>query len=102
MTKGSKSVGKKQPRSDKPLKVNVREMRAEVNANINTVWVDRMQVFLRSDALGMVSFATLIPPERLVEVGRFQMSVAHLKDMVNVLCRSLDYYPKKEASEPPG
>jgi hypothetical protein len=69
--------------------------------NIKTVWIDRMQLLVRSDApIGTISFATLIPPDRLVEVGRFQTTVPHLKAIVDLICRNIDYYPTKSSPKP--
>ena len=59
------------------------------------LWVDRMEFGVRGDIpVATVRFYSVCPPN-LVEASRLQTSVAHLKQMVDVLCQSLDYYPSK-------
>ncbi len=59
-------------------------------------WVDRMEVSLRADApIAMLRFFAIVPPNVLIESSRLQTTIAHVKRMIDVLCRSLDYYPTK-------
>ena len=72
-----------------------------MDPGIKTVWIDRMQLFQRSDLpLATISFASLHPPDKLVEVGRFQATITHLKAIVDVICRGIDYYPTKSSAKP--
>jgi hypothetical protein len=59
-------------------------------------WVDRMELSLRADApIAMLRFFSIVPPNILIESSRLQTTVSHAKSMIDVLCRSLDYYPTK-------
>ena len=80
--------------------LNLGDIPVLVDHGIKTIWVDRMQVHLRSDTpLGMLSFSSLVPPDKLVEVCRLQTTEVHLKAIVDVLCRNLDYYPTKKSGD---
>lgn len=104
MAKKSPSKAKRR-RADKARKVetvNLGKIPTIMDAGIKTVWIDRMQLFQRSDLpLATISFSSLIPPDKLVEVGRFQTTVTHLKSIIDVLCRTTDYYPTKKSSAKP-
>ena len=68
------------------------------NSTLPLVWVDRMNLVLRTAPdLGMLRFFAFVPPpdNELVECVRLQTSRDHLRAIVDVLCRSLDYYPTK-------
>lgn len=75
-------------------------MPTTMDPGIKTVWIDRMQLFLRSDSLAIMSFASLISPDKVIEVGRFQSTVTHLKAIADVICRNIDYYPTKSSAKP--
>jgi hypothetical protein len=40
-------------------------------------------------------FAALPDPDRLTEVSRVQTSTTHARQIVDILCRGLNYYPSK-------
>ncbi len=103
MAKKSLSRAKRR-RSDKAPKVrtiNLGKIPTKMDPGIKTVWIDRMQIFMRSDLpIATISFSSLIPIDMLVEVGRFQTTASHLKGIVDVLCRTIDYYPTKSSAKP--
>ena len=102
MAKKSPSKAKRR-RPDKAPKVqtlNLGKMPTVMDSGIKTVWIDRMQIFQRSDLpLATISFASLVPPDKLAEVGRFQTTVPHLQAIVDVICRTIDYYPTKSPAK---
>ena len=51
---------------------------------------------MRSDLpVGTLRFFSAVGNEKLTEASRIQTSAAHMREIVNVLCRCLDYYPSK-------
>jgi len=54
-----------------------------------------MQMLVRSDIpITTLRFDTTLP-EAAYEVCRLQMTVAHVKSMIDVMCQTLDYYPSR-------
>lgn len=97
----SKAKRRRSVKAPKVLTINLRKMPTIMDPGIKTVWIDRMQLFQRSDLpLATISFSSLIPPDKLVEVGRFQATVTHLKGIVDVICSTIDYYPTKSSAKP--
>lgn len=61
------------------------------------VWVDRMEFGVRGDIpIVTMRFLSMISTEHLMECSRIQTSVTHVKQIIDVFCKSLDYYPTKE------
>jgi hypothetical protein len=68
----------------------------ESDPSLRLIWVDRMELLSRGDApIGMLRFYSAIGNEKLTEAARLQTTHAHLRGIVDVLCRTLDYYPAK-------
>ena len=62
---------------------------------LKTVWVDTMAVATRGDTpVSTITFYTVLTDARQ-EAVRVQTSTAHLKNIVDVLCANLGYYPLK-------
>lgn len=58
-------------------------------------WVDHMELAVRADIpIATIRFYAICPPF-IVESSRLQTSVDHLKKIVDVLSKSLNYYPSK-------
>jgi len=58
-------------------------------------WVDRMEIAVRGEVpVATLRFFSVCTPF-IVEGARLQMSTDHLKQIVDVLCRTLTYYPSK-------
>ena len=54
-----------------------------------------MQMLVRSDVpVTTLRFDTALP-EAAYEVCRLQMTLAHAKRMIEVMCKTLDHYPTK-------
>ncbi len=69
------------------------------NPGLPTVWVDSMNIYVRQDPpLATLRFSTVMP-EAVYEACRVQTSVAHLRAIVDVICRSIDYYPEKRVKK---
>lgn len=65
-----------------------------LNNNLNTPWIDVTNMGLREDNIVFMRFCTNIP-EGIFEQARILMSKKHAIQMVDSLCKSLDYYPIK-------
>ncbi len=65
------------------------------------VWADRMELSVRGDApLATLRFLAVVPsplPQSLVETGRIQLSHALLTSIVDLICKSIKYYPTPES-----
>jgi len=73
----------------------VDDLPTESNHSLQLIWVDRMTLGVRSDIpVATIRFHS-ITPGRLVEACRLQTTVKHLHEIVDVICRSIDYYPEK-------
>ena len=76
--------------------VDITRLERESDPAIRLAWVDRMEVSMRSDIpVGTLRFYSAVGDEKLTEASRIQTSVAHMRQIVDVLCRCLDYYPSK-------
>ena len=96
----SKAKRRRPAKARKVQTINLGKMPTTMDPSIKTVWIDRMQIFHRSDLpLATISFASLVPPDKLVEVGRFQTTVTHLQAIVDVISRTIDYYPTKSSAK---
>ena len=103
-----KTTTKKTPRRRKKVMqlrgtIKIDDLPEVVDPSIPTVWVDRMQVLARAE-VATLRFQTALPEARY-EVCRVQTSLGHLRDIVDVLCRTLEYYPtdpKKKVSKSKG
>lgn len=75
--------------------LDTRALPKESDPSLGLLWVDRMELSIRSD----VPIATLrfygVVTDRLCEAARLQTSISHLQAIADLLCRSLDYYPSK-------
>jgi len=60
------------------------------------IWTDRMEMTVRSDIpVATLRFVAAIFPNHALEVSRLQTTVQHVKQMADLICRTLDYYPAK-------
>ena len=73
------------------------ELRQLISPTVASIWVDNMQLLTRSDSdTATLRFNTLLP-EASYEACRLQTPVAHVRRMIDVMCRTLDYYPERPA-----
>ncbi len=77
-------------------------MRKHLDPSIKSLWVDHVQLSLRAEAIPIVglTFFTLHDGKKLTEACRVKMSMAHLRGVADVICRGIDYYPKKTRAAP--
>jgi hypothetical protein len=61
------------------------------------LWVDQTRLVLRDDfPIASLIFYSVIPDQGIIEeTARIQTSVEHLRKIVDLLCRQLDYYPDR-------
>jgi hypothetical protein len=64
--------------------------------DLPTLWVDTMEMLSRSEPQVVLMRFFSIVPEALVEVARIQTPLVHVRRMIDVLCKSLNYYPTGE------
>ena len=102
-TKSSKStkskIAKKRPRKRKSelqqLEIDMSKLPKEFNPRLQLIWVDRMEIAVRGDTpVATLRFYTAMV-DHLSEVSRLQTSVTHIKAMIDVLCRTMEYYPSR-------
>ncbi len=78
------------------LEVNTTKLPRESDPSLRLVWVDKTDLFLRGDVpIGTLRFYSLVGNEKFAEACRLQTTVTHLRAIVDLLCRQLDYYPAK-------
>lgn len=91
-----KSKSAKPKPGPKQIAVHTGEMPTIVDPTLKTVWVDKTNLYVRSDTpVATVSFSTLVSPDKLIECARIQSTVTHLKATVDMICKTIDYYPAK-------
>lgn len=90
----------KQPTVTPPNEIRIGELKFARNKGTIPIWVDSMRIMLRADdPIATLVFYSTIPEEMInEEVVRLQTSHKHVQHIVDVLCRSLDYYPEKPQS----
>jgi hypothetical protein len=70
-------------------------------ADLPSIWIDRMSLNLRADAgVAMIRFYTLLVDQEgpsFIEACRIQTARDHLRSMVDVIAKSLNYYPTRES-----
>lgn len=92
-----KNAGKRS--SPKPEKkvvaLDLKQLEVVVDPALRLAWTDRMTISTRADVpVATLSFYA-VAMNKLCEAARIQTSIPHLRQMVDVICRSIDYYPKK-------
>ena len=97
-TKSTKSkTAKKRPRKRKSesqrLEIDMSKLPREFNPGLQLVWVDRMEIAVRADTPVVTLRFYTATIDHLSEVSRLQTSVAHIKAIIDVLCRNIEYYP---------
>jgi hypothetical protein len=71
-----------------------------VAAHVAPTWADRMQILTRGDVpVTMLRFFAYSPPKHMVEIVRLHTPTGHIKEMVDAMCKNLDYYPTKPTSK---
>jgi len=78
-------------------KVAAQSQEVHLNHDLPTLYVDNCAVSHRGDGMNYLSFATNTPntPVRVVEQARLIVDDDSLKEILDVMCRSVDYFPEK-------
>ena len=89
----------KRPRKRKSesqqLEIDMSKLPKVSDASLRLVWVDRMEIAVRGDEpLVTLRFYSAVV-DHLSEVSRIQTSVTHIKAIIDVLCRNIEYYPSR-------
>lgn len=93
----AKARQKKGGKSGRPiLALDPSKLPRESDPSLRLVWVDNTDMVLRGDVpIGTLRFYSVVGNEKLTEACRLQTTVTHLRAIVDLLCRQLDYYPAK-------
>lgn len=84
----------------KKLEKNKQQADLKFDNTINTFWVDGMKLATRKDKLCLVSLISSLPGG-YKEQFRFMSSQAEIEKMIDMLSKTLNYYPKKTATKTP-
>lgn len=77
------------------------EVKVLLNANQPSIFADVVKLFRRSDNKILLSFMQQIPGEiPNIEGARILLEDDHAKQLVDIICRNLDYFPTKEKQNP--
>lgn len=68
------------------------------NNNLPALWVDSFRVGVREDKIVSINFYAA-QPDGQFEQTRVVSGQEPLKNLINTLCKSMDYYPIKDSSE---
>jgi hypothetical protein len=100
-------MAKKKPKTTQPsepphTQISTATARVLNRADLPSIWIDKMSLNLRADpGLAMVRFYTLLVDEEgptVVEACRIQTTADHLRKIVEVLAKSLNFYPTPEST----
>ena len=69
-----------------------------INSNITTHYTDIVQTIHKSDGVSMLRFFTQLPAINF-ETCRIALPTHVVKNLVDILCHTLDYYPEKKSRE---
>ena len=76
----------------------IKMVELNVDPNLKTIWVDNIYIAKRSDGVSLIRLSTSLP-EGLFEQVRFITSDKALKNIVDIICSNIDYYPNKNKQE---
>ena len=65
-----------------------------INNNLPVLYVDKVDARHREDGINYLSF-TINTPDLIVEQVRLMINDSDLHAIINDLCQSIEYYPKK-------
>ena len=72
-----------------------RELQAVQNPALSSVWVDSMQLVTRQEVDAVTLRFLTVMPEAAYEACRLQTSIAHARQMIDVMAAQLDHYPTR-------
>ncbi|BDD87986.1 hypothetical protein [Desulfofustis limnaeus] len=67
--------------------------------SIKTLWVDHTHLSIREDDLCMLRMSATLP-EGLFEQAKIMTTKSHLRSLIDVLCKQLEYYPEPKEKKP--
>ena len=67
-----------------------------LDPNLKTVWIDNIFMAKRLDGVSLIRLSTHLP-EGMFEQLRFMASEQSLKNLVDVICTNLNYYPDEKS-----
>ncbi len=68
------------------------------NNNLPSLWIDAFRVGIREDKIVSINFYAA-QPEGQLEQARIVSGPEPLKNLINTLCKSIDYYPTSDSSK---
>ena len=72
------------------------ELQQQHDPALKSHWVDVMRMSVRTDvSVAELVFSTVHDGKAIVDTVRMHTSVAHLKRVADVICRTLDHQPPK-------
>jgi len=83
--------------SDKKIDQN-QTVQLVLDPNLKTVWIDNIYMAKRLDGVSIVRLSTHLP-EGMFEQLRFMASEQSLKNFVDIICTTLNYYPDEKSIE---
>ncbi|MFT5700257.1 MAG: hypothetical protein ACI8ZB_003129 [Desulforhopalus sp.] len=70
----------------------------KLDPNLKAVWVDNIHMANRDDGISCIRLSANLP-EGLSEQSRFMTNVKSLKEFVEVICSTINYYPTKKTTK---
>ena len=77
---------------------NAKEIPVHLNNNLPSLWIDMVNVAIREDDICMLRSFTNTP-EGYFEQSRITTHKDIMKNLVDVLCSNLNYYPKEKVTK---
>ena len=72
-----------------------------INNDLPILYVDDMDTRHRTDGMNYLSFTTNLP-DQTVEQVRLMIDDEHLHNIIDDLCQSTDYFPKRKSKTEKG
>ena len=72
-----------------------------LDANLKNIWIDNLRLAVRDDDVCCVSLSTTLP-EGIFEQIRFMTNKRQLKEFIEILCSTTNYYPNRKTEEEKG
>ncbi len=104
MTKKSSKSKKRKPATKRPrkrksesrqLEIDIGKLPKQSDPSLRLTWVDRMEIAVRGDVPVVTLRFYSAVVDHLSEVSRLQTSATHVKAIIDVLCRNMEYYPSR-------
>mgnify|MGYP001767241226 CR=1 FL=1 len=69
-----------------------------LNSSLSTVFIDNLNITTRADGFHLIRLLSALP-EGLKEESRIMVPSQALRNMLDVMCAHVGYYPEKVAKE---